>query len=144
MAAKRTSLKRGGFASLLTTPGAARHPSLKRRGLGSPPEKTFFRSPLRLLFFSSYVEFELPTAGAALFQTAEFERADFRHRGLQIHRNELAGLAAQRRFNGSDFFELFLSGNIIDCVAGAVFAANGGGEEPEHGRFADDKRKFLR
>src|SRR5262245_1992404 len=100
-----------------------------------------------LLLFPTYVEFQLPTAGAALLQTSEFQRSHFRHRSLQIHRNEpagLAGLSAQRRFNGGDFFEFCVADHIVDHVAGSVLAANGGREKSEHGWFAYDECKLLR
>src|SRR5215475_12140225 len=71
-------------------------------------EGILMRAIRALLFFSTNIELQLPTAGAALLQTAKFQSADFSHRCLQIHRNELAGFAglpSQGRFNGHDFFE---------------------------------------
>ena len=48
-----------------------------------------------LLLSRPYIQLQLPPAGPALLQTAQFEGPDFGHRGLQIHGNEFSSLAVR-------------------------------------------------
>src|SRR5438128_9014413 len=69
----------------------------------------------RAIFFS-HVQLELPSARAAFFQAAQFERPHFGDCSLQIYRHQTARLALQGSFDGSDLFEIIASSGIIHRV----------------------------
>src|SRR5437899_5246122 len=60
----------------------------------------FVAIPVRSFLSNPHVHFELPPPGSCLLETSKLQRADFSHGRLQVHRHQLAGLAAECRFNG--------------------------------------------
>src|SRR5437764_6564117 len=99
------------------------------------------------LLLHPHIQFEFPFAGTAFLQTAQFECSDFRDNGLKVDGHQFAFvtfLGRQRGFDGGDFFEFVVPGDVLEHRADAVVAAEGTGEETKAGVFTDDETKLLR
>src|SRR5262245_46494265 len=98
----------------------------------------------RLFIPRSDIQFELPSSGSVLFQTAQLQCSNFRYGGLKIDRNELSGIAAERGFNGCDFLEFVVAHGVVDHVAGAILSPNRRRKKTKHGGFSDHEGELLR
>ena len=80
-------------------------------------------------------------------EALELEGAEFGDGGLEVHGDELAGVAVgsgQGGFDGRDFLELVVVDGVVEHVARFVLATEGGREKAEPGGFANDEAEFLR